>query len=156
MTEKQSKDGEFEILKQRYESLEKVLATAEKDKEYFQVRCSRIWFDLSTALSFLSLPLENVRTNEERVRTHRREVFESEEVDQRTARPVRAAAELKDENVPNVCFLSLFFREVEMREQQAQQHEKNELQHKKILELTKRVRLDDLPFASLPSQSFPF
>jgi hypothetical protein len=37
MTEKQSRENEFEILKQRYESLEKTLTTAEKEKEYFQV-----------------------------------------------------------------------------------------------------------------------
>ncbi|CAF4772544.1 unnamed protein product, partial [Rotaria socialis] len=41
MTEKQSNEQsqkvyEFEILKQRYESLEKSLANAEKEKEYFQ------------------------------------------------------------------------------------------------------------------------
>ena len=37
MSEKQSNDNEFEILKQRYESLEKTLANVEKDKDYFQV-----------------------------------------------------------------------------------------------------------------------
>ncbi|CAF1531622.1 unnamed protein product, partial [Adineta ricciae] len=36
MSEKQSNDNEFEILKQRYESLEKTLANVEKDKDYFQ------------------------------------------------------------------------------------------------------------------------
>jgi len=37
MTEKQSNKDEFEILKQRYESLEKTLINAEKEKEYYQV-----------------------------------------------------------------------------------------------------------------------
>ena len=39
MTEKQSNEDlyEFEILKQRYESLEKTLATVEKEKDYYQV-----------------------------------------------------------------------------------------------------------------------
>ncbi|UJR28729.1 hypothetical protein I4U23_009958 [Adineta vaga] len=36
MSEKQSKENEFEILKQRYESLEKTLSNVEKEKEYFQ------------------------------------------------------------------------------------------------------------------------
>ncbi|CAF0815186.1 unnamed protein product [Adineta steineri] len=36
MTEKQSRQDEFDILKQRYESLEKTLANVEKEKEYYQ------------------------------------------------------------------------------------------------------------------------
>lgn len=42
MTEKQSHEQsqklyEFEIIKQRYESLEKTLANVEKEREYYQV-----------------------------------------------------------------------------------------------------------------------
>ncbi len=45
MTEKQTNEEshrlyEFEILKQRYESLEKTLANVEKEKEYYQVNSS--------------------------------------------------------------------------------------------------------------------
>ncbi len=48
MTEKATNDEshnlyEFEILKQRYESLEKTLTTVEKEKEYYQVSSS--YFD---------------------------------------------------------------------------------------------------------------
>jgi len=45
MTEKQTNEEshclyEFEILKQRYESLEKTLSNVEKEKEYYQVNSS--------------------------------------------------------------------------------------------------------------------
>jgi len=45
---------EFEMLKQRYETLEKTLTNAEKEKDYFQVK--KIGFfliDLSKYFSFL-------------------------------------------------------------------------------------------------------
>jgi len=43
MTEKQSNKDEFEILKQRYESLEKTLINAEKEKEYYQVYFNQLF-----------------------------------------------------------------------------------------------------------------
>jgi len=48
MTEKQTAEEsqnlyEFEILKQRYESLEKTLINAEKEKEYYQVYLNQLF-----------------------------------------------------------------------------------------------------------------
>ena len=66
MSEKQCNKDEFEILKQRYESLEKTLTNAEKEKEYYQVY-SYLFYSFSFEIYLI---LENLRSNKKRIRTY--------------------------------------------------------------------------------------
>lgn len=77
---------EFEILKQRYESLEKTFTNVEKEKEYYQVGFTLL-NQSDDYSSFLSLQ-ENIRTNEKRFRTYRRKISQSKKINQRITRSV--------------------------------------------------------------------
>jgi hypothetical protein len=74
MTEKPANEEshnlyEFEILKQRYESLEKTLTNVEKEKDYYQVSSS-FFFRFRKIILCLLFSKENLRTNKKRFRTY--------------------------------------------------------------------------------------
>ena len=135
-----SHESQFEILKQRYESLEKTLSNVEKEKQYFQVESTKRKNDIVMRITSYLIVLEFIRTNEKRFRTYRRKVFESKKINQRTSRSVRSFVFLVRSTNKGKSMGVFSFSETDLRDQQKQIVETNEQQQRRIVELTKKVR----------------